>query len=114
MLIYLSTKSKKTKKQKEKDREKYLTWCKTHKVALGKKSVLSGKDKSPVVVTKKFIRETEFIPSKDSGVTGAVICNVKKEFYTGNNMLGIASMHKSNFVPVFKEDDAVDLAHMRR
>ena len=34
--------------------------------------------------------------------------------YTGGNILGIAQMHKSNAVPVFKAEDAVDIAHMRR
>lgn len=37
-----------------------------------------------------------------------------KQVYTGNNMLGVATMHKSNSVPVFSQDDAVDIAHMRR
>lgn len=34
--------------------------------------------------------------------------------YTGNRLLGIATMHKSNIVPVFSAEDAVDLARMRR
>lgn len=34
--------------------------------------------------------------------------------YTGDKLLGIAVMHKSNLVPVFKAEDAVDIARMRR
>lgn len=34
--------------------------------------------------------------------------------YTGTKMKGVATMHKSNSVPVFTEDEAVDIAHMRR
>ena len=34
--------------------------------------------------------------------------------YTGTKMLGIGQLHKSNSVPVFQEDDAVDIARMRR
>jgi hypothetical protein len=34
--------------------------------------------------------------------------------YTGTAMLGIATMHKSNAVPVFTETEAVDIAQMRR
>lgn len=34
--------------------------------------------------------------------------------YTGTAMKGVATMHKSNSVPVFTEDEAVDIAHMRR
>lgn len=34
--------------------------------------------------------------------------------YTGSKMLGIGQMHKSNSVPIFSKDDAVDVAKMRR
>lgn len=34
--------------------------------------------------------------------------------YTGTSMIGIAQMHKSNAVPIFKREDAVDVAQMRR
>ena len=34
--------------------------------------------------------------------------------YTGNNLIGIATMHKSNMVPVFKQEDAKEFARMRR
>jgi hypothetical protein len=34
--------------------------------------------------------------------------------YTGTACLGIAAMHKSNLVPIFNADAAVDAATMRR
>lgn len=36
--------------------------------------------------------------------------------YTGTNLMGIATMHKSNMVPVFKDNKeaAADIAKMRR
>jgi hypothetical protein len=34
--------------------------------------------------------------------------------YTGDKLVGIGVMHKSNSVPVFNSDQAVDLARMRR
>lgn len=34
--------------------------------------------------------------------------------YTGSAVLGVAPMHKSNLVPVFSPDEAVELARMRR
>jgi len=34
--------------------------------------------------------------------------------YTGENLLGVALMHKSNYVPVFKQEDAVAISRMRR
>ncbi len=40
----------------------------------------------------------------------------KKEViqYTGTEMLGIGQLHKSNAVPVFRTEDAADIARMRR
>jgi hypothetical protein len=34
--------------------------------------------------------------------------------YTGDKILGIATMHKSNAVPVFSDEQAVDISKMRR
>ena len=34
--------------------------------------------------------------------------------YSGTAMIGIATMHKSNSVPVFSADDAKDISKMRR
>lgn len=34
--------------------------------------------------------------------------------YTGDKIKGIGTMHKSNMVPVFSNDEAKDLASMRR
>ena len=34
--------------------------------------------------------------------------------YTGTEMLGVATMHKSNPVPVFNSDSAKDISKMRR
>jgi hypothetical protein len=34
--------------------------------------------------------------------------------YTGNELLGIATMHKSNAVPVFSDEQAIDISKMRR
>lgn len=36
------------------------------------------------------------------------------QVYTGNNLLGIATMHKSNMVPIFKKEDAIEISQMRR
>lgn len=34
--------------------------------------------------------------------------------YSGDAMIGIGQLHKSNSVPIFKQEDAVDIARMRR
>jgi len=65
---------------------------------------------SRVVVDPR--RLTNHIPSLDTGRGIAV----KKEVtqYTGTAMLGIGQLHKSNSVPVFSKEDAVDISKMRR
>jgi hypothetical protein len=34
--------------------------------------------------------------------------------YTGDKVLGIATMHKSNAVPVFSDEEAIEISRMRR
>lgn len=34
--------------------------------------------------------------------------------YTGNRLIGIGVMHKSNSVPVFSQDEAIEISTMRR
>ena len=34
--------------------------------------------------------------------------------YTGTKIKGIGTMHKSNAVPIFTDDEAKDIANMRR
>ena len=51
-------------------------------------------------------------PSKDSGI--GVATKREVTHYTGENMLGIGQLHKSNSVPVFRQQDAEDQAKMRR
>lgn len=51
------------------------------------------------------------IPSRvtEGGSTAPV-----HKVYTGDKILGIATMHKSNAVPVFSDEQAVDISRMRR
>ena len=65
---------------------------------------------SRVVVDPK--RLTNHIPSLDTGKGVAVKKEVQQ--YTGDAMIGIGQLHKSNAVPVFKQEDAADIAKMRR
>jgi hypothetical protein len=58
-------------------------------------------------------RETQKIASRDSGHTGAVNTRAIPQ-YTGTKILGIGTMHKSNAVPIFSDEEAVDISRMRR
>lgn len=57
-------------------------------------------------------RESRHYPSRDSGVGYAAKLNQQQ--YTGDKIIGIGTLHKSNAVPVFSDDEAKDLAKMRR
>jgi hypothetical protein len=54
---------------------------------------------------------THHIPSRDTG--GNAIMAPPK-VYTGTKVKGIATMHKSNAVPVFSDEEAVEISRMRR
>jgi hypothetical protein len=56
-------------------------------------------------------RSTAHIPSRvtEGGSTAPV-----HKVYTGTKVLGIATMHKSNAVPIFAEEEAVEISRMRR
>ena len=52
------------------------------------------------------------IPSLNSGAGVATLAPAK--VYTGTKVKGIATMHKSNAVPVFSDEEAVEISKMRR
>jgi hypothetical protein len=57
-------------------------------------------------------RSTAHIKSlgQDNGIAALAPAKV----YTGTKVKGIATMHKSNAVPVFSDEEAVDISRMRR
>lgn len=54
---------------------------------------------------------TNHIPSRvtEGGSTAPV-----HKVYTGTKILGIGTMHKSNAVPIFSDEEAVEISRMRR
>jgi len=58
-------------------------------------------------------RETAHIASRDTGHSGAVRTKDIPQ-YTGTKILGIGTMHKSNAVPVFSDEEAIAISSMRR
>ena len=55
---------------------------------------------------------THHIPSLNSGAGVAALAPAK--VYTGDKIKGIGTMHKSNAVPIFSDEEAVAIANMRR
>ena len=117
-LIYTSTKSQVKLKQRSKaERMEYEAWCAKHGInPYGKTKMKPAtvRGKNPVVVTGVYRRDTPAIPSRDSGARGAVTWGSGPKVYTGDQMIGIATMHKSNLVPIFQESAAKEVSAMRR
>ena len=57
-------------------------------------------------------RGTAHIPSLNTGAGTAV--RAPDKVYTGNAVVGISTLHKSNGVPVFSKEEAIDISKMRR
>ena len=76
---------------------------------------MSKPSKKPVVktVVKAAPIEAAKIKSLNTWITGAVGSKPSPQ-YTGTKMLGIGTLHKSNAVPVFSQEEAIDISSMRR
>jgi hypothetical protein len=61
---------------------------------------------------KPACRETPKIPSLP--FTGGPCALKPNPVYTGDKIKGIGTMHKSNAVPVFSDEQAIEIATMRR
>jgi hypothetical protein len=114
MLIYgyiPKSKKRKVSKAKKLQHEEWL-------LSINSMSTNFSKNKSTKFskVTPMFTvpagRESPPIASLD---TGFVACTKRfQNSYTGDKMKGIGTMHKSNAVPIFTDNEAKDISSMRR
>ena len=74
------------------------------------------KEFAPYVPSKSYVRNTESYPSLQTSDTIPGACARKESpKYTGDLIVGIATMHKSNLVPVMRDtEQAKEIAQMRR
>jgi hypothetical protein len=63
---------------------------------------------------KVYRRTTPHVPSRNAVDSIGIAAKTMPQKYTGNNLVGIAIMHKSNLVPVFSQTQACELSAMRR
>lgn len=118
---YLSTTGKRKGKQKfrsaaeaKRARELESDWN-----ALKTKWGVPSKSKTKNTVVdlpttaKSYIRTTDRPNSLNSWNVGAVTSKQTQQ-YTGTNIVGIGTLHKSNAVPIFSNQEAEDIAKMRR
>ena len=121
---WLSTTGKKKGKQKfrnaeqaRKAREQEESWK-----ALQKKWGVEAEDRkkkralsAPVMLPTKqepYRRETPHYNSLP--FTGGPCVKTPEKVYTGDKIKGIGTMHKSNAVPIFSDEEAIEISKMRR
>jgi hypothetical protein len=114
MIIYGNIPKSKKRKVSQIKKHQYERWLST----INSMSTNFSKNKSTKFskVIPMFMvpagRESSPIVSLD---TGFIACTKKfGNSYTGDKIKGIGTMHKSNAVPVFSDDEAKDIASMRR
>jgi hypothetical protein len=121
---WLSTSGKQRGKKKfrnaeeaRKSRELDASWA-----ALQKKWAVKSEPKKtsePAMLSSSYSLKipegrntTAHIKSLDSGL--GIAAKREPQRYTGTKVKGIGTMHKSNAVPIFSDDEARDIAKMRR
>lgn len=110
MIIHTNTPKSKKRKPNAKQRALRASWDDILKKYEPKGKVYNNKVK-PLSSTT-YRRETTHYPSLNSNVGTCTKPEGVK--YTGTAMMGIATLHKSNAVPVFSQEDAVEISRMRR
>ena len=113
-MIYTSIPKRKAKKRTAAQRQLAAEWDAIQKKYEPKKFMKSttSKQLEYKLTTPPGRSTTHNIPSHSTGENGGA----KKQSmqYTGTKMLGIGTLHKSNAVPVFSDDEAKEMARMRR
>ena len=110
MLIYTHQKSKK-RKPTAKQKELASEW---QELVNRTKPQFSAKVRSEnFSAPKPFVRETPKYPSLNSNEYNC-FKPIHGKVYTGDKMKGIGTLHKSNAVPIFTDEEAKDQATMRR
>jgi hypothetical protein len=77
-----------------------------------RKRALSAPVMLPTEKNKPYRRETPTINSLP--FTGGPCTKAPDKVYTGDKIIGIGTMHKSNAVPIFSSEDAEAISKMRR
>jgi len=109
MIIHTYCRSKK-KKPNAKQRQLQAEWeaiVEKHRI-----NVKIPKDIKAWQELKPQIRKTKHYPSLNTFEGSTAKLNAK--IYTGDKVIGIGTLHKSNVVPIFSEEEAKDQASMRR
>jgi hypothetical protein len=77
-----------------------------------KRALTAEPYKSPTTLVRRDTGPR--IPSLNGGTDMSPATLAPAKVYTGTKVKGIATMHKSNAVPVFSDEEAVEISKMRR
>ncbi len=114
-IVYFSTKSKKTRKQRQKEKDAWETYKEkyglTENKARTQQIVKQWTEPKPLSLRPGAL---DHLNHKSLNSGAAVAVKKERHVYTGTNIIGIGFMHKSNLVPIFSSDAAVDISKMRR
>jgi hypothetical protein len=94
------------------DLQEFIDYCHGDWKPKAQKSA-ADREFKPLKSANGYVRETENIPSLSNNVGGIAPKKAPQE-YTGTLIKGIATMHKSNAVPIIDKQQAKDIASMRR
>jgi hypothetical protein len=111
---YYTTTKTSSRKAKSKPPTKHDAWLMKKGLHPDQIKLKKGVDKN----WKKAYTESMMVDRSDyvsSGFGNGRTSKPAQKVYSGERkLLGIATMHKSNMVPVFAKQDAEDIARMRR
>jgi hypothetical protein len=114
MIIHCQIRRSKPKKLTKTQQSTYNEFCVRHNIDKPNKNAKFevSTNKRPSLQVPSY-RQAPEIRSAD---TWSDYGTAKKQsnVYTGDKMLGIGTLHKSNAVPIFSQEDAQDMAKMRR
>lgn len=116
MIVYTNTRNSKKKRSSKRKVAEYQDWLKkiqststNFSAGIAKTRLAARKATAPSI---PIDRNPRSFPSLSSEYFDTFKKPVNQ--YTGDKMLGIGTLHKSNAVPIFNEQDAKDQANMRR
>lgn len=94
--------------------EQYIDWLYGRGKKEKKKKVPESENTETTQVHKdNYVKTDKVAKSLNLWVTGPV-SSKPSPTYTGTKIKGIGTMHKSNAVPVFSDEEAKDISRMRR
>jgi len=111
-MIHTTIRKGKKRKPDAKQRELRAEWESLLKKYATKTVVPKEQSLSSYSLGKSARGDTPKIPSLP--FTGGVCALKPNPVYTGSSIKGIGTMHKSNAVPIFSDQEAIDIATMRR